>query len=70
VDLEGRDDVQRDRQAASGAHAIAGVKWTRLRTSWVRCAEVAALSAKGFASEAAALVDVNVQYVLRLLAKR
>jgi hypothetical protein len=32
--------------------------------------EVAALSGKGFTSEAAALVDVNVQYVLRLLAKR
>ncbi len=32
--------------------------------------EVAALSGKGFTSEAVALVDVNVQYVLRLLAKR
>src|SRR5687768_7070034 len=33
-------------------------------------AEVGALSGKGFTSEAVALVDVNVQYVLRLLAKR
>jgi hypothetical protein len=33
-------------------------------------AEVAALSGKGFTSEAVALVDVNVQYVLRLLTKR
>ena len=32
--------------------------------------EVGALSGKGFTSEAVALVDVNVQYVLRLLAKR
>src|SRR5687767_6059206 len=32
--------------------------------------EVAALSGKGFTSEAVSLVDVNVQYVLRLLAKR
>jgi hypothetical protein len=32
--------------------------------------EIAALSGKGFTSEAMALVDVNVQYVLRLLAKR
>ncbi len=32
--------------------------------------DVAALSGKGFTSEAVALVDVNVQYVLRLLAKR
>jgi len=32
--------------------------------------EVAALSGKGFTSEAVALMDVNVQYVLRLLAKR
>jgi len=32
--------------------------------------EVAALSGKGFTSEAVALVDVNVQYVLRLLARR
>lgn len=32
--------------------------------------EVAALSGKGLTSEAVALVDVNVQYVLRLLAKR
>jgi hypothetical protein len=32
--------------------------------------EVAALSGKGVTSEAVALVDVNVQYVLRLLAKR
>jgi hypothetical protein len=32
--------------------------------------EVAALSDKGFTSEAVALVDVNVQYVLRLLTKR
>ena len=32
--------------------------------------EVAALSGKGFTSEAVALVDVNVQYVLRLLEKR
>jgi hypothetical protein len=32
--------------------------------------EVAALSGKGFTREAVALVDVNVQYVLRLLAKR
>jgi hypothetical protein len=32
--------------------------------------EVAALSDKGFTSEAVALVDVNVQYALRLLAKR
>ena len=32
--------------------------------------EVAALSGKGFTSEAAALVDLNIQYVLRLLAKR
>ena len=32
--------------------------------------EVAALSGKGFSREAVALVDVNVQYVLRLLAKR
>jgi hypothetical protein len=32
--------------------------------------EVAGLSGKGFTSEAVALVDANVQYVLRLLAKR
>jgi hypothetical protein len=32
--------------------------------------EIAALSGKGFTSEAVVLVDVNVQYVLRLLAKR
>jgi len=32
--------------------------------------EVAALSGKEFTSEAVALIDVNVQYVLRLLAKR
>ena len=32
--------------------------------------EVAALSGKGFTSDAVALVDANVQYVLRLLAKR
>ena len=32
--------------------------------------EVAALSGKGFTSEAVALMDVNVQYVLRLHAKR
>jgi hypothetical protein len=32
--------------------------------------EVAALSGKGFTSVAVSLVDVNVQYVLRLLAKR
>jgi hypothetical protein len=32
--------------------------------------EVAAVSGKGFTSEAVALVDVNVRYVLRLLAKR
>jgi hypothetical protein len=32
--------------------------------------EVAALSGKGFTSEAVTLMDVNVQYVLRLLAKR
>jgi hypothetical protein len=32
--------------------------------------EVAALSGKGFTSEAVALVDVNVQFILRLLAKR
>src|SRR5688572_28771826 len=32
--------------------------------------EVAALSGKGYTSEAVSLVDVNVQYVLRLLAKR
>jgi hypothetical protein len=32
--------------------------------------EVAALSGKGFTSEAVALVDANIQYVLRLLAKR
>lgn len=32
--------------------------------------DVAALSGKGFTSEAVALVDLNVQYVIRLLAKR
>ncbi len=32
--------------------------------------EVTALSGKGFTSEAVALLDLNVQYVLRLLAKR
>jgi hypothetical protein len=32
--------------------------------------EVAALSGKGFTSEAVALVDLNLQYALRLLAKR
>jgi hypothetical protein len=32
--------------------------------------EVAALSGKGFTSEAVALVDLNVQYALRLLANR
>jgi hypothetical protein len=32
--------------------------------------EVAALSGKGFTNEAVALVDANVQYVLRLLAQR
>jgi hypothetical protein len=37
---------------------------TALRT------EVEARSGKGFTSEAVALVDVNVQHVLRLLAKR
>jgi len=32
--------------------------------------EIATLSGKGFTSEAVALVDLNLQYVLRLLAKR
>ena len=53
-----RTAIARSQVDASGS--ILG----RLRT------EVAALSGKGFTSEAVALVDVNVQYVLRLLAKR
>ena len=59
------DKLQAARTAIARSQADAGRKILgALRT------EVAALSGKGFTSEAVALVDVNVQYVLRLLAKR
>ena len=59
------DKLQAARTAIAGSQVDASRKiLTALRT------EVAALSGKGFTSEAVALVDVNVQYVLRLLAKR
>ena len=56
-------------QAARAAIAQSQVDASRNILSALRT-EVAALSGKGFTSEAVALVDVNVQYVLRLLAKR
>jgi hypothetical protein len=59
------DKLQSARTAiARGQVAAAGDILRALRT------EVPALSGKGFTSEAVALVDVNVQYVLLLLAKR
>jgi hypothetical protein len=59
------DKLQAARTAIARSQVDASANILRaLRT------EVAALSGKGFTSEAAALVDVNVQYVLRLLAKR
>src|SRR5262249_7634377 len=62
-------DVADKLQAARTATArnqvdASGIILGALRT------QVAALSGKGFTSEAVALVDLNVQYVLRLLAKR
>src|SRR5687767_5539652 len=56
-------------QAARTAIARSQVDASEKILSALR-AEVGALSGKGFTSEAVALVDVNVQYVLRLLAKR
>jgi hypothetical protein len=56
-------------QAARTAIARSQVGAARKMLGALRT-EVAALSGKGFTSEAVALVDVNVQYVLRLLAKR
>jgi hypothetical protein len=56
-------------QAARAAIARSQVDASRKILAALRT-EVAALSGKGFTSEAVALVDVNVQYVLRLLAKR
>ena len=56
-------------QAARSAVARSQVDAARDILSALRT-EVAALSGKGFTSEAVALVDVNVQYVLRLFAKR
>jgi len=56
-------------QAARTAIARSQVDASRKILGALRT-EVAALSGKGFASEAVALVDANVQYVLRLLAKR
>jgi len=59
------DKLQAARRAIAGSQVDASGNILRaLRT------EVAALSGKGFTSEAVTLVDVNVQYVLRLLAKR
>lgn len=59
------DKVQAARTAIARSDAgTAGNILGALRT------DVAALSGKGFTSEAVALVDLNVQYVLRLLAKR
>ena len=56
-------------QAARTAIARSQVDASRNLLAALRT-EVAALSGKGFTSEAMALVDLNVQYVLRLLAKR
>ena len=56
-------------QAARTAIARSQVDASRKILSALRT-EVAGLSGKGFTREAVALVDVNVQYVLRLLAKR
>jgi hypothetical protein len=56
-------------QAARGAIARSQVDASRNILGALRT-EVAALSGKGFTSEAVTLVDLNVQYVLRLLAKR
>ena len=56
-------------QAARTAIARSQVDASRKSLGALRT-EVAALSGKGFTSEAVALVDVNVHYVLRLLAKR
>ena len=59
------DRLQAARTAiARGQVDAAGKILEALRT------EVAALSGKGFTSETVALVDLNVQYVLRLVAKR
>jgi hypothetical protein len=59
------DKLQAARRAIARSQVDASAKILgALRT------EVAGLSGKGFTSEAVALVDVNVQYVLRLLAKR
>jgi hypothetical protein len=59
------DKLQAAREAIARSQVDASGNILRaLRT------EVAALSGKGFTSEAVALVDVNVQYALRLLAKR
>ena len=56
-------------QAARTAIARSEVDASRNTLRALRT-EVAALSGKGFTSEAVALVDLNVQYVLRLLANR
>jgi hypothetical protein len=59
------DKLQAARTAIARSQVDASGKVLRaLRT------EVAAVSGRGFTSEAVILVDVNVQYVLRLLAKR
>ena len=57
------DKLQAARTAIARGQDASGIL-RALRT------EVAALSGKGFTSEAVALVDVNIQYVLSLLAKR
>jgi hypothetical protein len=56
-------------QAARTAIARSQVDASRNILAALRT-EIAALSGKGFTSEAVALVDVNVEYILRLLAKR
>jgi hypothetical protein len=62
-------DVTDKLQAARTAIARSQMEASRKILGALRT-EVAALSGKGFTSEAVALVDVNVQYVLRLLAQR
>ena len=56
-------------QAARAAIARSQIEASRKILGTLRT-EVTALSGKGFTSEAVALIDANVQYVLRLLAKR
>jgi hypothetical protein len=62
-------DVTDKLQAARAAIARSQMEASRKILGALRT-EVAALSGKGFTSEAVALVDANVQYVLRLLAQR